>query len=184
MRPSDEKQFQIVNIDLTKKILSYISEAGTTPTFIFTSSTHAELDTLYGKSKLAAEDAIEYYSKDTDNPSIIYRLPNVFGPGAKLDYSVVAIFCSNVANGKKIDIHEPNKVMTLAYVADIVESMISIGLSGPSSETRVLRPTISNLYRITLEELANTISSFKYRKPSKTDPTVNHLLYKTYQSFV
>ncbi len=185
MRPTDESEFQTVNIDLTKDILSYIHDAKTSPIFVFTSSVHVEFDTNYGRSKLAAEEAVIEYSSLTKNKAVIYRLPNVFGRWAKPNYSVVAIFCNNVANGTELVVNEPKKVMTFAYIDDVTKSMAlastDILLLGKGD---LVRPIIEPQYSITLNDLANVITSFKNSKPSKDDPHINQLLYKTYVSFI
>ena len=56
----------------------------------------------------------------------VFRLPNVFGKWSRPNYnSVIATFCNNIANNLPITISDPNYIVELAYIDDVIEQMVS-----------------------------------------------------------
>ena len=101
-RPLDPKEFQSVNVDLTRLIVDFLTESNRSVPIALTSSTQAEIDNDYGVSKLAAEKLVQSYSDNTGAAVYVYRLPNVFGKWSKPNYnSFVATFCYNLSNGNR-----------------------------------------------------------------------------------
>ena len=124
-RPEKEEEFLEGNFDLTLYLLGKLKEHGNRAPIVFSSSTQADLDNPYGKSKLASEQAIRDYSKTQNTKVYIYRLPNLFGKWSRPNYnSVVATFCYNIANDKKIEINNPNTDLSLAYIDDVVNEFL------------------------------------------------------------
>jgi UDP-2-acetamido-2,6-beta-L-arabino-hexul-4-ose reductase len=98
-RPLDEKDFDIVNSGLTTSICEVVRSMGRKIPIILVSSTQAELDNAYGKSKLSAEMIVKEFEDNTGSLIYIYRLPGVFGKWCKPNYnSVVATFCHNISH--------------------------------------------------------------------------------------
>ena len=82
-------------------------------------------DNPYGRSKLAAEHALEDYATRTGTPAAIYRFPGVFGKWCRPNYnSVVATFCHNIARDLPITISDPAHVVELVYIDDVVAQLI------------------------------------------------------------
>lgn len=51
--------------------------------------------------------------------------PNLYGKWCRPNYnSAVATFCNNIANGLPIQVNDPNVIMELLYVDDLIEEMI------------------------------------------------------------
>ena len=126
-RPKNEKDFNIVNVQLTKSICESIRFTGKHIPIILASSTQAAFDSAYGKSKLEAELILKKLESDTGNPIHIYRLPGVFGKWCKPDYnSVVATFCYNVSNNLSIQVHDSSSELSLVYIDDVVEEFVKI----------------------------------------------------------
>ena len=71
-RPADEAAFAQVNAGLTSALCNAIKqEVGSTGRHVplaLASSTQAERDNPYGRSKLAAEEAVQALAKETGNP--------------------------------------------------------------------------------------------------------------------
>ena len=66
------------------------------------------------------------YSKENDVKVYVYRLTNLFGKWCRPNYnSVVATFCNNIANNLPIKINDPEVVMNLAYIDDVLEEFIN-----------------------------------------------------------
>ena len=158
-RPDNEADFNDINFQLTQTICQEIIKSQRTISFLLASSIQAENNNQYGKSKLAAEQAVQELAKVTKNPVYIYRLANVFGKWCKPNYnSVVATFCHNIANDKNIKINDKLCEISLVYVDDVINNFIST-IKNPKAGLSL--PQITPLYSISLGQLANKIYSFK-----------------------
>jgi UDP-2-acetamido-2,6-beta-L-arabino-hexul-4-ose reductase len=116
-RPKVDSEFDIGNRKLTEDILSMVEKTKRNIPILFTSSIQADIDNAYGRSKLAAENALLEWSKSSGNKVYIYRLPNVFGKWSKPKYnSVVATYCYNIANGDEIVINNPKTEISLLAI--------------------------------------------------------------------
>jgi UDP-2-acetamido-2,6-beta-L-arabino-hexul-4-ose reductase len=161
-RPNDESAFSKVNTGLTLALCDAIKQeyasTGRHVPLVFASSTQAEYDNAYGRSKLAAEQAINILAQATSNPCIVFRLPGVFGKWCKPDYnSVVATFCHNLARDLPIQIISPDAFVTLVYVDDVINAIL-MALETPSPGYTQI--AVEPEYRITLDELALQIRAF------------------------
>jgi UDP-2-acetamido-2,6-beta-L-arabino-hexul-4-ose reductase len=185
-RPSDERDFFNVNVNFSSKLCDVITNEGRNIPLIFASSTQAEFDNHYGRSKLAAEKLFENFAIKTGAPIFIYRLPGVFGKWCRPNYnSVVATFCNNIANDLPISIDNPNKILKLVYVDDVVDEFLKVlnGINGNSHTSE-----IPQTYQISLGELADQLLKFKN---CRTDLTLEQVgmgfiraLYSTYISYL
>ena len=120
-RSFNKNDFNEDNYQLTKALCEAITvvyrNTGRKISILFTSTIRAKDATHYGKSKLDAENLIKDIQKDLHIETYILRLPNVFGKWCKPDYnSVVATFCHNIARSIPIEIHEPDKKLTLIFI--------------------------------------------------------------------
>lgn len=184
-RPKSIQDFDKVNLGLTKKITQFLISSKIKIPIIFTSSSQAQLDNPYGKSKLAAEHDLEDLSKHNGNPIIIYRFPGVFGKWSKPNYnSVVSTFCYNLSKNLPIKIEEPNHKLTLIYIDDVISSLID---DIKKVKEGVTRKSVSPEFEITVQDLANQISLFKNCKTSliteRVGTGLNRALYSTYISY-
>ena len=186
-RPKNIEDYKKVNVGLTQKIVDVLDNMNQQPTFLFTSSIQAELDNPYGLSKREAEEVLIQFSKRKKATVYIYRLPGVFGKWSRPNYNtVVATFCFNIARGLDIKISDPNHVLELVYIDDVVSSFIDkLITEGNFSFNRC---TVNPVYKITLKDLAETIYEFKRKgKFLKFDDIpvgIKKCLYITYQSFL
>ena len=76
-RPEDVADFALVNTELTRNLCKAIRATKRNIPLILASSTQAEHDNPYGRSKLAAEQLIEDFVTETANSAVIYRLPAI-----------------------------------------------------------------------------------------------------------
>jgi len=185
-RPKDLSEFKVVNAGLTKSLCDAIRSTGRKIPLVLASSTQVGLDNSYGKSKYAAERAVEDLSNDTGNAVYIYRLPGVFGKWCKPNYnSVVATFCHNIAHDLPIQINDPCTQLHLVYIDDVVADFICL----IQQETDgVSMPEIVPEYSITLGELAEQIAAFKNCRTNLVTERVGtglvRALYATYMSYL
>lgn len=186
-RPTDVKDFSKHNKDLTTEIIRTLQHSNLKTPLLITSSTQAALDNPYGESKLAAEEAVFEWSKESGSPVYVYRLPGVFGKWAKPNYnSVVATFCYNMAHDKEIEISDPKHEITLAYIDDVVEQFYSIMSKNTPSPEGLLY--ISPTFTLTLAELSNRIYAINKIRQSLVIPDLsddlNKYLYATFLSYL
>lgn len=189
-RPADESAFAAVNTGLTvalcDAIRDEVAKTGRKVPLVLASSTQAERDNPYGRSKLAAEQAARELATTTCNPVVMFRLPGVFGKWCKPNYnSVVATFCHNIARGLPIQVNDPSVSLRLAYVDDVVSALIAAidepvdGWSWGSIEPE---------YDVTLGDLAAQIEAFNDCRTSLMTERVGtgfvRALYATYVSYL
>lgn len=189
-RPNDDNAFTRVNTDLTislcKVIEQEFKDTGRNFPLILASSTQAERDTPYGRSKLYAEIAVQALAKETGNPCVIFRLPSVFGKWCKPNYnSVVATFCYNISRGIPIQINDPTSILTLVYVDDVILSFLS-ALNNPKSG--FVKATVEPEYTVNLSALSQHIRNFGNGRYSLMIDRVGvgflRALYVTYLSYL
>lgn len=189
-RPQDESAFALVNTGLTvalcDAIAAQVSNHGRTVPLLLASSTQAERDNPYGRSKLAAEQAVQALAQATGNPVTVFRLPGVFGKWCKPSYnSVVATFCHNLARGLPIQINDPSASLKLVYVDDVVSALVA-ALESPTMGWS--RAVVQPEYAVSLGELAAQIRAFdNCRTTLQTDRVGTGLvraLYATYVSYL
>lgn len=187
MRPKDPAEFQDINTDLTKKILALITKSKKKTPILITSSIQAELDNPYGTSKKAAENAVIEWSSQNDIPAYIFRLPNVFGRFSLPNYSsVVATFCYNISHDLPISIDNPDYIMNLAYVDDVISQFISC-LEETASSPIAPYYDITSTNTATVQQIADIITNFyeleKTGKPINPHNNFEKFLYFTYTYF-
>ena len=112
----------------------------------------------------------------------------MFGKWSKPNYnSVVSTFCHNIANDIPIKITDPNKIIKLTYIDDVVEMVIDIIKNIKKyNGFNILESVIT--YEKKLTDIADLIKSFKQSRQSLLIPQVGtgfkRALYSTYLSFV
>ncbi|RAP37455.1 capsular biosynthesis protein [Legionella quinlivanii] len=192
-RPHDPDEFITGNRNLTEMLCDAVcatSAAENRPvSLVFASSIQAEKDNDYGRSKLAAEDAVFTAAKEKNVSSYVFRLPNVFGKWCRPNYnSAVATFCHNIARGLPVQVHDSSAPLSLVYVDDVVESFISImdGIETAISANGFA--CITPQYSSTVGEVVELIQRFKESRQSLTTERVGtgfiRALYSTYVSYL
>lgn len=190
-RSSVEDNFANNNHLFTKLICDELIKINSKATVVFSSSTQATQNNIYGKSKKLAEDELLNLQATNKNPVLIYRLPGIFGKWAKPNYnSVVATFCNNIANNKEIKINNGDTLLELSFVDDVVDDFINAldNKEKISQESKAIYKKPSVTYEITVNELAELINKFKgQRSACKIDNIANgfeKLLYSTYITYL
>jgi len=185
-RPQDPIEFVEGNKNLTARLSDLIQASGRKIPILYTSSEQAESNNPYGESKLAAEKALVKLEKTTGSPVYIYRLPNVFGKWSQPNYnSVVATFCHNIAHDLPIQINDPNAIVHLVYIDDVITDFLRMLDERPVG---IHRPEIAPTYSITVGDLAKQLHIFKDNRESSIIESVGfglmRALYSTYLSFL
>jgi UDP-2-acetamido-2,6-beta-L-arabino-hexul-4-ose reductase len=189
-RPVDEAAFLQVNAGLTSALCeAMLQEYATTRRhvpLVLASSTQAERDSPYGRSKLAAEQAVLELAQATGNPCVVFRLPGVFGKWCKPNYnSVVATFCHNLSRDLPIQINDPDASVKLVYVDDVVNALLNV-LEAP--RLGFSQAAVEQEYTITLGKLAAQIRAFADCRSTLMSERVGtglvRALYATYVSYL
>ncbi len=187
-RPADEAAFSQVNVGLTSAICDVIRrECAVTRRhvpLVLASSTQAERDNAYGRSKLQAELLVHELARATGNPCVVFRLPGVFGKWCRPNYnSVVATFCHALARDLPVQINDPATPLRLVYVDDVVAALLA-ALEAPVAGC--VHATVGPEYTITVGELAAQIRAFAECRTSLMSERVGvglvRALYATYVS--
>jgi len=186
-RPKDEAEFTSGNSCLTQQLCDALAAAGRKAVLVISSSTQAELENPYGKSKLAAEEAVLDYHRRTGAPVYIYRFPNVFGKWSRPHYNtVVATFCHQLSRGLPVQISNPANVIRFVYIDDIVKAFLNLA-AAKSHDAAKTRHEVAPVLTITLGELHDRLLSFRETVQRGMIPdladTLTRYLYSTYLSF-
>ncbi len=186
-RPQNPEEFRTGNTDLTAQICHHLANSAKKVPLAITSSTQAALDNPYGASKREAEEIVFTYGRETGAAVHVFRLPNVFGKWCRPNYnSGVATFCNNIANGLPIQVNDPEVVMNLVYIDDVVRAFVAL-LEG---EAEMLDGfcVVQPVHTIKLGDIVELIRSFRESRelrsiPNMADPFVKKL-YSTYLSYL
>ena len=152
------------------------------------SSIQAELDNPYGQSKRAGEDLLFSYSEETGADVLIYRFPNLFGKWCRPNYnSVVATFCHNIARDLPITVNDPNTVLTLAYIDDVVTELIQALAGNANRLDRYC--AVPTVHTVTLGKITELLYSYHDQPrtlimPEIPDGSFAKKLYSTYLSYL
>ena len=186
-RPETEQGFVDGTVSFINKLVDFLEERSTPCPVIFSSSTQAERDNAYGRSKRGAERILRSYADERGTSAMIYRLPNVFGKWSRPEYnSVVATFCHHIARGLPIRVDDPAAELQLVYVDDVVAAFLrSIhGKGERAGEFYEVAP----IYSCTVGKLADLVRNFRDDRKTLGLPTLGDAfvqkLYSTYLSFL
>ncbi len=186
-RPLRDEEFMNGNRDFTEKLLNTLRAVGNRCPVCLSSSIQADMDNPYGRSKLEAEELVKKYGDDTGVRTVIYRFPNLFGKWSRHNYNtVIATFCYSVARGERIEISDPEKVLRLAYIDDVVDELLN-SLTGREHHAGDYCD-VPVTHSAKLGEIAGLIYSFRESRETQTVPALSdgltRKLYATYLSFL
>ena len=188
-RPKDVSEFYEGNASFTETLCSLLEEHDNKSPILISSSIQASKDNDYGKSKKEGEEYLLNHGKKMDSKVYIYRLANLFGKWCRPNYnSVTATWCYNVANGKDIQINDPNVELPLCYIDDVVNEFIN-ALEGHPTACKEGIYEVYPVHYIKLGELADIIKSFKESRgtlnvPNMKEGSLEKKLYSTYLSYL
>lgn len=186
-RPQRPEEFKSGNTGLTEHICNLLAASGRKVPIAITSSIQAAMDNQYGTSKRGAEDAVFQYGKNTGAVVYVFRLPNVFGKWCRPNYnSGVATFCNNIAHDLPIQVNDPEVVMNLVYIDDLVSAFAALldGVSEVQDGFCMVQP----VYTVKLGAIVDMIRSFRDSRDLKSIPDMGDpfakKLYSTYLSYL
>lgn len=180
------------NVELTQTLLKTLRRHNNPCPVMLASSIQATNDTIYGRSKRAAEELVLTHGREIGARVLIYRLPHLFGKWCRPYYnSAVATFCYQAANDLPITLHEPDRQMELLYIDDLLRELLD-ALVG--REHRLSADCdyccAPGAHHVTLGEVAARLETF--RSTPTQPPLLPHVvagsfeskLYATYLSYL
>ena len=204
-RPQKPEEFMSGNRDAAMDLLGLMRKYNRKCPVMLSSSIQASLigryaGSEYGKSKLAGEEVLFGYAKETGNKVLVYRFPNLFGKWCRPNYnSAVATFCHNIANDLPITVNDPATELELVYIDDLVEEMLD-ALEGnehrcsfdgvtpvPDAGGRYCYVPVS--HKVTLGEIVDLLKAFHDQPETLIVPEIAagsfaRKLYSTYLSYL
>lgn len=203
-RAQDPEDFVKGNCLFTEKLLKTLEKYNNNCKVMLSSSVQATLvgryDSPYGRSKRACEELVFAHAEKCGADALVYRLPNLFGKWCKPNYnSVVATFCSNIANSLPINISDPEISLELLYIDDLVEELIGAlagkehrcetcnGEAHPYENGSFCASPVT--HKVTLGEIAGLLRDFEEKSralfvPDMPDGSFEKKLYATYLSYL
>ncbi len=183
-RPKDIKEFEEGNFGFTSILLESLKKSNNKSPIMISSSIQADLDNPYGVSKKMGEDLIFKYAEEVGTKAFVYRFPNVFGKWSRPNYnSVVATFANNIAKNLPITINNPNSVVELIYIDDLINELIN-ALEG-NANTIDNFSYVNPIYKTTVGKLADIFKSFKNTRIDLSIPNMSdELTKKLYSMFL
>ncbi len=171
-----------VNPALASALVDALTETGSTPALIYSSTTHEDRDTIYGLGKREAGDILDRWASASGSTCTRLILPHVFGECGKPFYnSVVSTFCHQLAHGDEPKIIDDID-LELLHAQDIADHIAS-ELGCVQSRTVRLNGSpmkVSELLR-RLEAFRDTYAS--HLLPSVAD-ALDLRLFNTYRSYL
>lgn len=204
-RPQNDEEFMKGNFGFTSLLLDRLKKFHNTCPIMISSSIQATLegryaDSEYGKSKLAGEQLMFAYGKETGAKVLIYRFPNLFGKWCRPNYnSVIATFCYNIANDLPIKVNDRNTELEMLYIDDLIQEMLN---AIESKEHRCIYEGVHALaaengeycyspttHFVTLGEIVDLLNKFARQPQSLIMPEIpknsfEKKLYSTYLSYL
>lgn len=185
-RPTDSKEFYEGNAGFTETLCNYLKEHKNKSSILISSSIQADHDNDYGKSKKEGEELLKKFGRENGNEIYIYRFANLFGKWCRPNYnSVVATWCYNIVNNLPIEISNPEVIIPLCYIDDVVTEVINCMKGNPNKNGDTYK--VEPIHEISLKELSELLLSFKTSRKDLLVPQMSGLskkLYSTYLSYL
>ena len=186
-RPKDPAEFMSGNFGFASTLLETLRRHGNRCPVMVSSSTQAALDNPYGESKRAGEELMFGYGRETGARVLVYRFPNVFGKWCRPNYnSAVATFCHNIAHDLPITVNDPNVVLNLVYIDDVVDELVG-ALAGKEHRTGDFC-MVPVFHTVVLGDIVNSHYSFREMRENWEVPdsgdAFTRMLYSTYLSYL
>ena len=187
-RPQNVVEFMQGNRDFTDTLIVMLEQHRNFVPILMSSSIQAELQNPYGESKRAGESLVRAYGERNKADIYVYRFPNVFGKWCRPNYnSVVATFCYNISRGLPIQVNDPERVLELVYIDDLVEEIVrAINGCGNRSDNGFYFVPIQ--HEVKLSKLSELLYSFQQSRrdlsvPDMSDSFIKKL-WATYLSYL
>lgn len=203
-RPENPDEFMRGNFGFTSELLACLKKYQNKATIMLSSSIQATLSgrfgySEYGRSKLAGEQLLFDYGKETGAKIAVYRFPNLMGHSRPKYNSAVSTFCWAVANDEPYMVNDRSTELELLYIDDLVEGMFDL-LEGKEQhctfdgvETVLCDAgqycCVPVTHKVTLGEIVNLLEQFKQQPktllmPKMPDGSFAKKLFSLYLTYL
>lgn len=170
MNRGEDAELEVVNVHLVETLIAACESAGSAPHIVFSSSTHCESDTAYGRSKKIGAGRFRRWAEKRHTTFTNMILPHVFGEFGKPFYnSVVSTFCYQLANGEAPSIISDSQ-LELVHAQAVAERVLFAVEAHEDGDARVPGE------RIAVSELLETLRSMSVQYGSQVIPDLRNSL--------
>lgn len=161
-RPQNIEEFDQINAQLFSYLIECLEKNKNNCPVLYTSSIQANDDSAYGHSKVHGENILKKHTEKCESRGIIYRLTNTFGPYARPNgHSVVATFCYNIAKNLPITVSDPNHILHLQYVGDVIKEFMKRLEEYGEGMYEFHEIPAQYIYEISLQKIADYLYAFE-----------------------
>lgn len=170
------------NLSLTRQLLAACDAAGRAPHIVFSSSTHIDRETAYGRAKRECGDLIARWATAHHTTATVVVLPHIFGEGCKPFYnSAVATFSFQLANQQpaKVEVDAPLELLHAQQAAEVLADAAQKRTPGelrPRGRSITVAGVLSKLETFSRDYRGGVI-------PDLTD-SFDRDLFNTYRSYL
>jgi len=182
MNRGEDAEIERVNVGLAEALVAAMERTGRSPHLVFSSSTHIDRDTAYGRSKRAAAEIFARWADNRGGRFTNLVLPHVFGEQGRPFYnSVVSTFCYQLAKGERprIDHDGQLELLHAQEVAELALTAIREGTRG------AIRPS-GRPIRVSamLERAAHLAGCYSGGVIPELEDRFDLRLFNTYRSYL
>lgn len=131
-RPKEQKEYGEGNVEFSCILLNLLRKHENKCAVMLASSLQATLvgrfeGSEYGITKREGEALFFRYAEETGANVYVYRFPNIVGKWIKPNYnSAVGTFCNNIANDLPISVNDPDVMLELLFIDDLINEMFDL----------------------------------------------------------
>ncbi len=179
---ADEQVIYQTNISLVQAIISACVKGNVSPQIVFSSSTHVDNNTEYGRSK---KDSVMLLRNWANTHKAVFSniiIPNVFGEYGKPFYnSVIATFCQQIVDGTPCDIKSDGE-FKIIYVQDVVKNILEAIDTRSNQELRLVGVPVSP--RSIHSKLLDFKADYDRNIIPESQSDIDVQLFNTFRSFL
>lgn len=182
MNRGDDMEIERVNVGLAEALVAAMERTGRFPHVVFSSSTHIDRNTAYGRSKRAAANVLQRWADSTASRFTNLVLPHVFGERGRPFYnSVVSTFCYQLAKGEPPRLENDGQ-LELLHAQEVAQLALSAIRGGTTGEFRPSGRGIS--VRGMLERAAHLAGRYNTGVIPEFQDLFDLRLFNTYRSYL
>lgn len=179
-RSDEPQQLYRINMELLEHLILAVRFAGVKPRILFGSTTHEAKQTKYHASKRDGRDRLDRAARELGFENVGVLMPNVFGPGGKPHYnSVVATFCADSRQGRRLTVHSDAGRVKLIYIDGLVRRLFELAAGDFPGNPVEIAPE----FDVEVAGIAARVTGFAAGKRPEPEDRFGVLLYRTWLSY-
>jgi UDP-2-acetamido-2,6-beta-L-arabino-hexul-4-ose reductase len=182
MNRGEDAEIEAINVHLVDALIEACERTASRPHIVFSSSTHIERDTVYGRSKREGAARLRRWAEKHGARFTNLILPHVFGEFGKPFYnSAVSTFCHQLAMGETPSIIVDGQ-LRLIHTQQVAARMLQIVTNGEDGEVGMEGEplTVSEL----LARLGCMADLYNAQLVPDLRPPLDLQLFNTYRSYL